>query len=128
MYNKKKWQQVVGKMEALLKKEMSEEITLKGARFNDENCTVKFEIATVTSEGTPVTKERRDFIKYAESFYGIPGDMIDKTFIDRGCEYTITGMKIRSCKFPIIAKKSDGKSFVFKAKLVKDALGILEEV
>jgi len=97
-------------------------IKVGSARFTPENVTFKLEMATVAKDGTVESKEARAFKLHAKSYHLDPEDF-GKTFESRGHKYTICGLASRSYKFPILAKRNDGKVFKFPSNMVAMRLG-----
>ncbi len=90
-----------------------------------QNATFKVSVATTvkTATGTiAMDSEAIDFTRSARQFGLEPSDL-NKKFIFRGNEYTITGSAPRAWKAPILATRSDGKKFKFPAPTVVMALG-----
>jgi len=78
--------------------------------YEDQRASVKVEIAVMGENGEIVSKEASDYERYRE-MYELPE--LGTTFVNRGTVYTITGLKPRSTKYPVLAKRADGKSFKF---------------
>ena len=87
-----------------------------GSRF-----TTKLEVLAPNESGEIVSKEAQDFQKYATQ-YDLKADDLGKTFRSNGHGFTISGMKPRSRKFPILATRDDGKTFKFTAEAVAQNL------
>lgn len=81
-----------------------------GISYQDQNATVKVEIAVMGENGEVVSKEALDYERYRE-MYDLPE--LGTTFVNRGVMYTITGLKPRSTKYPVLAERVDGKIFKF---------------
>ena len=78
--------------------------------YQDQNATVKVEISVMGENGEVVSKEALDYERYRE-MYELPE--LGTTFTNRGTTYTITGLKPRSTKYPVLAMRADGKTFKF---------------
>jgi hypothetical protein len=105
-------------------KEVADEYGLaldyKGASYSSSNATFKFELATKGSKGAN-TREKEAFVKTAILF-GLDAKDLGKEFTHEGWTYTISGLKPRSRRYPIVCTRGDGKSFKFPASIVQNAL------
>jgi len=72
-------------------------------RFTNANATLKFELSDITTTGEVLTPEAQAFKLHA-SRYGLSPDDLYGTFISRGTQFRITGLKTRRPKFPISAQ------------------------
>ena len=93
----------------------------KSASFarDGANGTLKFEMATVTSDGDVLTPEAQAFKTLAHK-YGFEPEDLGTVFRYQGTDYRITGLKTRRPKFPISAERvSDGRGFKFPVFAVK---------
>lgn len=99
-------------------------ITLKTGRgtFRSDNFTLKLEAAVIGDNGQAVTKEVSEFQNYA-ALLGLQPDDLGKPFTLRGQTYIITGAKLSSRKYPVLAKNTNGKVYKFTAEDVKRGLG-----
>lgn len=99
-------------------------LSIKSGRgsFTPTDLTIKVECAVIGDGGEVMNKEATEFKQYAKS-YGLEPTDLGKKFPFRHDEYTIVGLKGRSYKFPILAKRSDGKIFKFPSKDVLRYLG-----
>jgi hypothetical protein len=97
-------------------------IDLGSARFSSDNATFKLVLSTVNTDGTVNTKEGEDFKFYAPNRYGLKAEALDATFTRQGEQWTITGCKPRSTKYPILAKNRNGKTYKFAPEDVKRAM------
>jgi len=106
-----------------LSKELGCQIKVGGASFarDGSNCTFKLECATVSADGTVETKEVTAFREMASS-YGLSPDDLGKAFFNAGEKFTISGLKPKANKYPILAVRSDGAEFKFPVDMVKLAL------
>jgi hypothetical protein len=103
--------------------ELGLKITTGRASYTLSAASFKIEVATIGADGAN-TREATDYKDYAQSFYGLPADSLGKKIQMRGETWTITGMAVKSRKFPILAANASGKVFKFPAESVKRALGI----
>lgn len=56
-------------------------------------------------------------------FHDLPKGLFGRTFKSGGETYTISGVKPRSSKFPILATNSQGKTYKFPVETVRQGLG-----
>lgn len=96
-------------------------ITVGSCRYTAKNATLKVEIATLSDDGSIQNKEREDFKIWAPS-YGLSSGDLGKTFESNGNTYEVCGLKRRSRKYPILAKRADGRMFKFAARYVKERI------
>lgn len=97
------------------------QIDVGGIRYNADHATMKVEIAAIASDGTAKTKEATDFERYADS-YGLKASDLGREFNYLGDTFTLIGAKPRSTKYPLLAKRSDGKVYKLPLNVVKYAL------
>ena len=95
--------------------------TYKGVRFTSDNATFKIEGATIGSGGVANTRERDNFKLYA-SMYGLKDTDLDKQITYAGKRFTIIGLNTRRQKYPIVARREDGKTLLLTVEGVKSAL------
>lgn len=103
---------------AELGKQLNCSIILGNGRFSDSNIRFSLEIAEISPEGNPLTKEVTDFKNLARNYNLLPIDL-GREFYYSGNRYTIVGLRTSSHKFPILCKRADGKSFRFGASTIK---------
>lgn len=94
------------------------DIQLGRCRFSSDTATFKLEVKTVDEDGKAFDENAANFKVFAEDFGLSPNDL-GKTFVSSRVEYTISGLKPRNRKYPVIATRGDGKTFKFHAALVK---------
>ena len=109
-----------------IEERLNVKISLKGGGSfdpkSDGSATFKIEAFPIVN-GTVVPKEEKDFRQMAIA-YGLKADDFGRTFMHRGKEFEITGLKTRRPKFPISVKcLCDGKDYKFPETLVKMLLG-----
>lgn len=106
-----------------LSKDLGCQIKVGNATFarTGSNCTFKVEFAALGEDGTAETKEVLAFRELAV-MYGLSPDDIGKIFVNAGQEFTICGLAPKARRFPILAKRADGKSYKFPVDMVKLAL------
>ena len=104
--------------------ELGCEIKVGGATFESDGsrCCFKVDCAVVGEDGTVETQEASDFVLYAAQFKLGPEDL-GREFAKGGKTFTIIGCKPRSHKFPILARRQDGKVFKFPAATIRVCLG-----
>lgn len=95
-------------------------LTIEGAggSFDDGSVSVRLKVSAQTEDGTPV-----NFANHAEAI-GLPHDCYRKTITVSGHRFTITGIRLRNRKFPVLATRTDnGKTYKLEAGTVRRALG-----
>ena len=100
--------------------ELGCEIKVGGATFESDGsrCCFKVDCAVAGEDGTVETKEASDFALYAAQFKLSPEDL-GREFTKGGKTFTVIGCKPKSYKFPILARRQDGKVFKFPAVVVR---------
>jgi len=101
-----------------LEEKFNVRVTVGAARFDDANVTFKIEFADVTEDGEVRDTKSENFKRECYRF-GLEPDDLGSSFLFRGEMYKIVGLKPRSYKYPVLAERSDGRSFKFAADLVK---------
>ena len=81
---------------------------------NDFTMKMKVEVVGVAKKYDP----------YVFDMFGLPKDIIGKTFVNRGMNFTITEINTRAPKFPVIAKDGNGKGYKFTTDAIKRLLKI----
>ena len=92
-----------------------------GGAFDATNFRFKVECSIIV-KGTVVTKESQQFKQYA-SLYGMKPEDLGKQILFGGKAYKITGLRLTSRKFPVMAERYDGRTYFLPLSSVKDALG-----
>lgn len=82
--------------------------------FSGEDFTTKVTVSC----GSDDEAAQREWDKHAYKF-GMESSDFGKTFMVRGKPYTVSGIKPRSSKYPIIAKDEKGKAYKFPPHMVK---------
>ncbi len=104
-------------------------ITRKNGSFARDGsyATIKFELASIGSEGESFTKEAQEFKLHAER-YGMDPNSLGSIINFNGKKYRLTGLAPSRKKFPISAERvSDGKKFKLPASAVATkTLGTVE--
>ena len=91
--------------------------------YTAQNASVKIEISVMGEGGEIVTKEATDYDRYRD-MHDLPER--GTQFTSMGHTYTITGLKPRSRKFPVMATRADGKGFKFPYNVVRIQAAALE--
>jgi len=73
---------------------------------------LKIEAAPILADGSAISKEAEDFKRYAMD-YGLEPSDLGRTFDSNGWTFTLTGLRPGRPKFPLLARRSDGKIFKF---------------
>ena len=97
------------------------DMQLGGCRFSSNSATFKLEVKTLDEEGRAFDEGAANFKVFAADFGLIPDDL-GKTFTSARTTYTICGLKPKNRKYPIIARKSSGRTFKFSASMVQRLL------
>lgn len=105
----------------LVAEDLGIDISLGSCRYTTKNATLKLEIATLGDDGAIQNKEAEDFKIFAPR-YGLSASDLGKTFESSGTTYEVCGLKPRSRKYPILAKRADGRMFKFAARYVKERM------
>jgi len=105
--------EAVEALQVLLGEKYGVKVSFKGGQIGGGFCALKFEFAEVKADGSVTTKEATNYKLYA-SGYGLPADGMGKTFLFRGRQYKVIGMK-PGCKYNILGQRQpDGKVFCFQ--------------
>jgi len=93
------------------------EIKVGGGSFSTNSATIKLEISEVV-DGKVITKEAESFAANAR-IYGLDPEDLGRKFQLGDDVYTVTGLKPRASKYPILAtSENNGKSYKFPADTV----------
>ncbi len=90
-------------------------------RFTDAEITVKLVASLPSATGEIESTEARAFKAYARR-YVLQETDLGREFTHSGETFTITGAKPKAVKFPILATRSDGKTYKFPAESVRTKL------
>lgn len=93
------------------------EFKFSGGSFDDHNATLKLEILAKREDGSVISKDA-EYFKMNAKWYGINPTALGQKFTFNGLVYSISGLKPRSGKFPILAVRADGKIFKFQAQSI----------
>ncbi len=97
-------------------------IMLKRCKFDETNASLELEMRIKDATGQPISRERADFIRYAED-YGFQPTDIDKAFIHNGYRFVIAGLKTANHRYPVLARNVvDGRMFKLSVELVQHCL------
>lgn len=97
-------------------------IKVGNGSYDSTSGTLKVEAAMLNDSGVALTKEARHFKLYATS-YGLEADDLNKTFITTHGAFQVTGLSLRSSKFPVLVREvSTGKEYKYGADLVRAKL------
>jgi len=95
------------------------DIRIGACSYLDSNATFKVEVATVGSSGIVRSKTRTDFERYA-SMFGLKKSDLGRKITYTGERFEIVGLKVKSRRFPILAKRlSDGRVYKLPIEVVK---------
>ena len=86
-------------------------------KFTDQRATFKLEASVIGSNGQVFDSKAEDFKCYC-GLYGMTPTDLGRTISVFGTTYTITGLSMKSRRFPVLATRADGKVF----KLPQDAV------
>lgn len=113
--------EVLADLEALCKRH-GLTVANKGGRFTASNFTLKLEFATKNEDGVAQTKEVSDWAVWCYQ-YGFKPEHLNQEFKHGSDTYVIHGVKTRSTKFPIIARRKDnGKLYKFHPATIHNAM------
>jgi hypothetical protein len=92
--------------------------------YGEGHITAKVEISLREADGTVVTKEAADFKRYAFDGYwdGLTGSNLGDKITINGEVLEIVGAKPRSRKYPILCRKTNGRTYKFPAITVARAI------
>ena len=97
------------------------EITVGNASFSHTNAKFSVALAVKDKRGKVLSAEAEAFKRHAERFGLVPEDL-NKSFKYADRKYTITGCLPRSRRYPILARRDDGTTVKFNAKMVSNAI------
>jgi len=105
---------------AKLSKKYGITIDLKTRKYETDGSgySAKVIVAVVGSDGVTVSKEAKDYERFAKAFgFTIK---LGETFYSQGESYTVTGFNARASRMPIQAKRNrDGLGFKFTKSVVQ---------
>jgi hypothetical protein len=91
------------------------------ASYTASEMTTRISLRTREAAGAMADFQRKQFPVLAERF-GLPADAVGKSFIFKGAQYTIEGLKVERPKYPVVCRRMDGRPFKFGVLCVKNAL------
>jgi hypothetical protein len=96
----------------------------KGSSYQTNNCTFKIEASVISGDGTVITREADDFNRYCGLYNLLPKDLGKIIKLHDGHQYQITGLLMKSSKFPIQALcLVNQKTYKLKETTVQYLLG-----
>lgn len=95
-------------------------VAMSSIKYTDEDFTAKVVVTNNDESGEKVSIEAKDFERMAH-LYGMKPSDLGRTISLSGQRFTITGLKPRNTKMPIIAS-SNGKSYKLRVAQVTSAL------
>lgn len=101
-------------------------LTLGSATFGD-TVTFKLECAPIAENGKVVDQNEVNFKRWA-SAYGLKETDLGRSFHSNGWVFTLVGIDPRKPKFPILARRTDGKTFKFQPQQVQRSLNQIPSV
>ena len=105
-----------------LAKELGVVIDFGSCTFQTSNCRIQLKVAVLDPDGEPVTEEADAFRRSAKLFGFEPADL-GAEFIVQGQTYTISGLRPKSRKYPVIARAGNSKDYKYACRTVLEALG-----
>ena len=105
---------------AAISKEVGYKLSLGSCRFG-EVATFKLEAAPINGDGKVASQAEADFCALA-SIYGLKPEDLGKKFSLQGSIFTVTGLNSRRPRFPVDARRADGKTFKLPADTVEKLL------
>lgn len=88
-------------------------VSLGSARFDESYAKFNLEVTKKNNDGSTTPKHETDFNTYCISF-GLKPEHLGAKFTFKYQLYEIVGIKPTSYKFPILARRTDGKVFKFR--------------
>lgn len=93
------------------------------ASYTVSTATIKLNVSTISEDGTVITKEAHDYLRYAGVGNNLQKEWLGEEFkTEDGEVYKVVGYRPRSKKYPVLAEKvSTGVVFKFQPRLVSIA-------
>jgi len=88
-------------------------VQVGNASFSSTSVTFKVELAIV-SEGGAIQSKAAETFKRLAYLYGLRPDDLGKTY----GPYTVVGLNPRAKKYPIVARRKDGKDYKIPAEMI----------
>ena len=92
-------------------------ISLRNITYGQQNATGKIEMSLLDEDGVVQTPLRTAWERHAR-FYQLDPTWLGQTFISNGSVHTITGLKVKAPKYPVLTESND-KSYKWPAETVK---------
>jgi hypothetical protein len=92
------------------------------ATYGETSAMFKLEASKIGDNDEVQDRSAENFKRMA-LLYGLNPEDLGKTFTTAQQTYTIVGLNPKSRKFPVIAKRSDGKTFKFPIDVIRLKLG-----
>lgn len=89
------------------------QIKTGSATYLGRNAVIKVECSGIDEHGEAETREALRFVSLAGSFGIAPHVRLRATFAAQGATFTIVGLATRGTRFPVLARREDGKTFKF---------------
>jgi hypothetical protein len=89
----------------------------KGGKFGGGSYVMKIELAETSPDGVADTREVQDFRLLAK-LWGMSENHLGTSFDSRGRTFKVVGARPKNFKYPILAKRADGRVFKFKPETV----------
>jgi hypothetical protein len=89
------------------------------SRYTESSVMLDVEVCVVDADGNPRDLEAEAFKANANRL-GLDPDILNETFEDwSGLRYTVTGLRTRNRKYPVICEGSDGRRYKMSADQVR---------
>lgn len=93
-------------------------VEVRGGTYADSSYSMKVEWSVVSEDGVINTRAMLDWKRYA-AMYDLDPEWLGAEFMSRGISFTVCGFSPRSRKYPVLAKRADGKTFKFTPVALK---------
>ena len=91
--------------------------------FNDKTATFQLHVRTLDDSGKEVDPFAEEVKKYA-SWYGLEASDLGESFLYKGNQFTIVGLKKRNTKYTILVRNKNSDTFKFTPKLILAQLAL----
>ena len=119
MFNKEKAQKINQDVEKAIQdvlKKHNVALTNNGGNYSDSSVTLKF---TFTAKDM---KTRQKSFTTEAQILNLPPDIVGQKFESNGRTHTISELRLRNRKYPVITEANDGKSYKFETATIKRLL------
>lgn len=120
---------IKARIEALLeplKAELGVGAKVGHIKYGPQNCIMSVECGLIAEDGSVLTRQRDDFMRYAAHF-GLKAEDFGREFESRGMRYRIVGLNPGAPRFPILAERChDKRGFKFPMESVKSKLAVTQ--